>query len=164
MGIRVLVLVLVLGGMAVGAAVASPSPSAGCPVGVIGGGRGSATASTLVVLRAAQRLLARKTLESQGTLYHLTPTNAPIDYVANLSAGGVPGTQALARFAARTCGQRTATESWAIHYPIPVSVIAVAAGYRFIVLTRGGWRFWGYWCGLGRSTRWKTTYCVVPND
>jgi hypothetical protein len=130
-----------------------------------------ATASRLtpitVVTHAAQQLLARQTIESQGTLYHLTPQNAPIDVVEALSLAvdrppssvTVPGVLAIHRVAVAACAERTAAASWAIHYPIPVAIIAKAAGWRFLVKTESGWRFWGNWCGAGRSRERRKSYC-----
>jgi hypothetical protein len=41
----------------------------------------------------------------------------------------------------------------------PVSVIASAGGWEFIVKTRTGWQFWGNWCGAGKSQQRRTYYC-----
>jgi hypothetical protein len=117
------------------------------------------------VLAQAQRLLAHQRYGSQGSIYRLTPRNAPIDEVFRLAAiGGAldetqPGLVRLHRAARRQCGERTAQASWAIHYWIPVSVISNAGGWTFLVKTRSGWRFWGHWCGAGKSEKWRNYYC-----
>ncbi len=117
------------------------------------------------VLLAAQRLLSRREYGSQGTIYHLTPRNAPIDEVFSAATLGgpfddtQPGLRAIHRVAALRCGRSTAQASWAIHYSIPVSVIASAGGWVFIVKTRTGWQFWGNWCGAGKSRQWRAYYC-----
>ena len=117
------------------------------------------------VLLAAQRLLARQRYGSQGKIYRLTPRNAPIDEVfrAAVLRGPLdetqPGLVMIHRAAARQCGEPTAQASWAIHYWIPVSVIANAGGWTFIVKTKAGWRFWGDWCGAGKPRKWRNTYC-----
>jgi hypothetical protein len=46
-----------------------------------------------------------------------------------------------------------------VHYWIPVSVIANAGVWTFLVKTRTGWRFWGDWCGAGKPRRWRNYYC-----
>jgi hypothetical protein len=153
------------------AADTSPSPASlpridtKCPTGVLY--RASALASASDVLRAAERILARQTLNTQGHLYHLTPRNAPIKVVEQLGifdphAPGrdvVPGLAAIYRAAVLTCGPQTAGASWAVYYPIAVSVIASAGGYSFLTKTRTGWRFWGFWCGAQKPVRWRNTYC-----
>jgi hypothetical protein len=78
-----------------------------------------------VVTRAAQKLLARQTIESQGTLYHLTPRNAPIDVIeagslamdVPPSSVTVPGLVTIHRAAVAACGEQTANASWIVHYP-----------------------------------------------
>jgi hypothetical protein len=119
------------------------------------------------VTRQAERLLSHQTVETQGTLYHLTPRNAPIDLVASLDLAlglppariTVPGIAVIYRHAAALCGKATAAASWTIHYPIPVSEISSAAGWRFLVKTRTGRRFWGNWCGAGKSASWRAANC-----
>jgi hypothetical protein len=122
------------------------------------------------VLHAAQRALARETLNSQGTLYHLTPRNAPIDLVEHglaydeksmvLFNRATPGALKILRAAEAQCGRRLAEASWVIHYDIPVSVIAGPGTYVFFVKTRSGWRFWGNWCGAGQSRAWRRQNCI----
>jgi hypothetical protein len=135
----------------------------GCPHAVLYDA--SSLASVKQVLLAAQRLLARQRYGSQGTVYRLTPRNAPIDEVLRLAVlhGPLdetqPGLVRIHRAAARQCGELAAQASWAIHYGIPVSVIASAGGWTFIVKTKAGWRFWGNWCGAGKHRRWQNTYC-----
>jgi hypothetical protein len=141
---------------------------AGCPRGVLY--RGSSFAPIHEVLHAAQRLLAHETLNSQGTIYHLTPRNAPIDFLqhglayegsANVAFNrATPGALTILRAGEAECGLRTAQASWAVHYQIPVSVIAGPGAFPFLVKTRAGWRFWGSWCGAGRSKAWRRQYCV----
>lgn len=135
-----------------------------CPKDILGDE--SRFAPIAEVLRAAQRLLAQETINSQGTIYHLTPRHAPIDYIQQLDVYGapvddqVPGRVALYRAAASACGEATAHASWAIRYTVPVSLIAGTAGYPFFVKTRTGWRFWGGgWCGVGHSREWRARYC-----
>jgi hypothetical protein len=114
------------------------------------------------VLRAAQRKLTTQAWNTQGTVYHLTPQNAPIDFIAQLYTTGIPaldqGVVALHRAAASACGERTAQASWAIHYWVGVGISARPEPgnnvYTFFVDTRNGWRFWGSWCDVGKSTRW----------
>src|SRR5262245_9836372 len=90
-----------------------------CPTNVL---TESASAPVGVVLRAAERRLAKRTMNTQGTIYHLTPRNAPIELVARLATGApvlearVPGLAALHHAAAVACGERTAGASWAIRY------------------------------------------------
>ena len=116
-------------------------------------------------LRAAQRLLARQTISSQGTVYHLTPRNAPIDYIQQLVVNtsitdqNLPGLVGLHRAAAARCGEAIARASWALHFALPVAIIAGEGGYPFLVKTKAGWRFWGGWCGAGKSRQWRVTHC-----
>jgi hypothetical protein len=148
----------------------------GAPSGGYGGGgrqpcpkrvlvRASQIASVSEVLQAAQNLLARQAINSQGTIYRLTPRNAPIDYVARVATSGtvfdqtIPGLLGLHRAAAAACGAATAQASWAIHYNVPVSVIAGSGGFPFLVKTAHGWTFWGSWCGANRSRTWRTSRC-----
>ena len=128
---------------------------------------GSAQAPVAAALRAAQRILARGTINSQGRVYRLTPRHAPIDLIARIAIVGgspldrtVPGLLAIHDVAAKACGSRVAQVSWAVHYELPVSIIAGSAGYPFLVKIRGGWRFWGYWCGAGRSVAWRRRNCI----
>jgi hypothetical protein len=125
----------------------------------------STVAPVKQVLLAAQRLLARQRYSSQGTVYRLTPRNAPIDEVFRTALIGTPldetqpGLIAIHRAGARLCGERTAQASWAIHYWIPVSVIVGTGAWTYIVKTRTGWRFWGNWCGAGKPRNWRNAYC-----
>ena len=146
--------------------LASHTPAASrraCPRGVLY--EQSTVAPVKQVLLAAQALLARQQYGSQGTTYRLTPRNAPIDELFRTATLGgpedatQPGLIRLHRAAERQCGERIAQASWAIHYSIPVSVIANAGAWTFIVKTRRGWRFWGNWCGAGKPRRWRTYYC-----
>jgi hypothetical protein len=117
------------------------------------------------VLVAAQEFLARQRYASQGTTYRLTPQNAPIDEVFRVASyrspldTTQPGLVRMHRAAARQCGERIAQASWAIHYWIPVSVIANTGAWTFIVKTKTGWRFWGNWCGAGKPRSWRAHYC-----
>jgi hypothetical protein len=174
--VRRLLLLLTLAALAAGCASTSGrqrsqapvSSATDCPHGVLY--RASTLAPIREVLGAAQRLLARETLNSQGTIYHLTPKNAPIDLVEHgLAYEGesnvilnraAPGALKILRVGEAQCGLRTAQASWAIHYQIPVSVIAGPGAFPFFVKTRRGWRFWGNWCGAGRSKTWRRQYCV----
>lgn len=122
--------------------------------------RASALASIQGVLHAAQRVLARQTIDSQGTTYRLTPRNAPIDYLQQLGTDRTLPGAAIHRVAAKLCGEQVAQASWAVHYELPVAVIAGSAGFPFFVKTRSGWRFWGYWCGAGRSAAWGRQNCI----
>jgi hypothetical protein len=134
-----------------------------CPSGVLV--RASILAPVSSVLHAAQRVLARQTITSQGTTYHLTPRNAPIDQVEQLAIShlerdrAVAGRVAIHRVAAAACGEKIAQASWAIHYQVPVSVIAGPGSFPFLVKTKAGWRFWGYWCGAGRTKAWRQKNC-----
>ena len=125
----------------------------------------SATAPVAAVVRAAQRQLAKRTIDSQGTRYQLTPRNAPIVFIAQIGASRsqedrrTPGLLALHQRAASACGEQTAQASWAVHYDIPVATIAGLGGFTFFVATRAGWRFWGNWCGVGNSPRWREANC-----
>jgi hypothetical protein len=107
--------------------------------------------------KAAQGRLARTTINSQGTVYRLTRRNAPIDFVERVATADspfderVPGRSVLHRAAVSACGRTTADASWAIHYELPVSIIAGPGGWPFFVKTRTGWQFWGYWCGAGKT-------------
>jgi hypothetical protein len=151
------------------AAEARTRPSSGtatrpsCPENVLAAASGFARVDDVV--RAAQQRLARQTINSLGTIYHLTPRNAPINFVAYLGDVAlpddqrVPGLLALYRAAAAACGERTASASWAIRWEIPRSVVAGTGGYAFFVKTRNGWRFWGNWCGAGRSASWRLLHC-----
>jgi hypothetical protein len=140
----------------------------GCPSGVLY--RSSSFAPIHEVLHAAQRLLAHETLNSQGTIYHLTPRNAPIDFLqhglayegsANVVLNrATPGALTILRAGEAECGRQAAQASWAVHYQIPVSVIAGPGAFPFLVKTKAGWRFWGSWCGAGRSQAWRRQYCV----
>jgi len=171
--ITLFVFVLLLA-TACGATVA-PSPTratalggASCPKGVLY--RASNIAPVSDVLRAAQRTLARGTLNSQGTIYRLTPRNAPIDLVAHGLAyedssmknfnRATPGALTILRAGEKQCGRRLAEASWVIHYDVPVSVIAGPGVYVFFVKTRSGWRFWGKWCGAGQPKAWRRQYCI----
>jgi hypothetical protein len=163
--VGLLVVALLLAGTACGASSVSREPrsasadATACPRHVLY--RASALASINGVLHAAQRVLRRETLEFQGTRYHLTPRNAPIDYLQRLETipiRTVPGA-ALRRLAAKLCGAKVAQASWALHYELPISVIAGQGGYLFFVKTRGGWRFWGYWCGAGHTPGWGRANC-----
>jgi hypothetical protein len=117
------------------------------------------------VVGAVQRELARQTIDTQGTTYHLTPKNAPIEYVAQVGQVSspqdqqVPGLVPLFRAAAAACGTSAAIASWAVHYNITVAVVANEGGYAFVTKTRRGWRTWGDWCGTGKSTAWRIKYC-----
>jgi len=175
--ILVLVVFLALGGAMYGVATSQTAGRGGvaakdqrartqrasCPKDVLASE--SRRTPIAVVIRAAQRRLARQTLNSQGTIYHLTSRNAPIDYVQQLGLDrgyydqNVPGLVGLHRAAAAACGERIAQASWAIHYELPVAQIVGAAGYPFFVKTRAGWRFWGGWCGARKSRSWRTMYC-----
>ena len=136
-----------------------------CPKGVLA--RDSVLAPIADVLQGAQGLLARKTINSQGTVYHLTPRNAPIDLIERLATSGkadpvnqrIPGLALIRRAAVSACGEEIAQASWAIHYDLPVSVIAGQGGSAFLVKTRTGWRLWGNWCGAGNTRQWRNTYC-----
>lgn len=136
----------------------TPSSRTGCPQHVLY--RASALASIHGVLNAAQRVLARQTTMSQGTTYHLTPRNAPIDYLQQLGTDRTLPGATLRRVAAKLCGEQVAQASWAVHYDLPVAVVAGLAGYPFFVKTRSGWQFWGWWCGAGRSSAWGRQNCV----
>jgi hypothetical protein len=141
----------------------SSTVHASCPKGVLA--NESASAPMAVVLRAAQQQLAHRTINSQGTVYHLTPRNAPIDFIERVAAVGtgagqtLPGLVDVHRVAAANCGKTLAQASWAIHYYIPVSVIAAAGGNEFVVRTRVGWRLWGDWCGAGKPRGYRKTNC-----
>jgi len=119
------------------------------------------------VLHAAEQQLARQTMNTQGTVYHLTPGNALIDFIEWLGSGVLghpldetfPGLLAVYRAGVSACGESTTQASWAIHYSVRVSVIAGAGGWRFFVKTRRGWLFWGNWCGADKSLKWRNTYC-----
>ena len=119
------------------------------------------------VIGAAQRVLARQTVTPMGRVYHLTPRNAPIVFVAQLEIDGgryggrrVPGLLPLNGRATGLCGKDIADASWAIHYEIPVAPMASSADvYTFFVKTRSGWRFWGDWCGAGKPRRWRSANC-----
>jgi hypothetical protein len=160
---------------ACGATVApSPTHSAAlgasitCPKGALY--RASNIAPVSEVLRAAQRNLARGTLNSQGTIYRLTPRNAPIDLVEHGLAyenssmkdfnRATPGALTILRAGMKQCGRRLAEASWVIHYDVPVSVIAGPGVYVFFVKTTSGWRFWGNWCGASQSKAWRRQYCI----
>lgn len=148
----------------VGGSESTETQSVACPTAVLYAQ--SLRASIEAVTSAARQLLARHTINSQGTVYHLTPRNAPIDYVQRIATTGlrldqtVPGLAALHRVAAASCGNRTAQASWAIHYRVPVSVIAGSGGFPFIVKTRTGWRFWGWWCGADKTPQWRKANCL----
>jgi hypothetical protein len=141
----------------------SSTVHASCPKGVLADESSSTPVG--VVLGAAQRQLGRRTINSQGTVYHLTPRNAPIDFVERVAAVGtgagqtLPGLVDVHRVAVAACGKTLAQASWAIHYFIPVSVIAGAGRNEFIVKTRVGWRLWGYWCGADKPRGWGKTHC-----
>jgi hypothetical protein len=128
-----------------------------CPTNVLA--TASGTAPVARVLRAAERRLAQQTIDSQGQIYHLTPRNAPIDVIVRLATGDSALFERVRHAAASACGGRTATASWAIHYSVPVGLVADTGVYRFFVETRAGWRFWGHWCGAGRSAHWRHAYC-----
>jgi hypothetical protein len=147
------------------AAVANVAPVL-CPTDVVG--RDSMLAPVAEVLRAAQGELARMTLNTQGTVRHLTPRNAPIDFIERLATFGraapldkrVPGLVVTHRAAALACGEAMAQASWAIHYDLPFSLIAGQGGWQFFVKTGAGWRSWGNWCGAGQTRAWRSTYCT----
>jgi hypothetical protein len=67
------------------------------------------------------------------------------------------------RVAAANCGKTLAQASWAIHYYIPVSVIAAAGGNEFVVRTRVGWRLWAIGAALasraGTARRTASSGC-----
>jgi hypothetical protein len=145
------------------------APSAAdCPDGVLF--QASANAPGGDVLRSAQRVLSRRTIHSQGTIYRLTPKWAPIDFVARVSAVEsrrnvgynrlIPGSLAIERAGSAQCGAHKAVASWAVHYGMPASVIANTGVYAFFVKTRSGWRFWGQWCGAGESAAWRRKNCI----
>jgi len=127
----------------------------------------SSKASIADVLRAAERQLARETINSQGRIYHLTPRNAPITLLERIATIGngspldqrVPGLGAVHRAAVSACGIAIAQASWAIHYEIPIAVIAGLGPYPFFVKTRSGWRFWGSWCGADKPRQWRNSNC-----
>src|SRR6185437_7218027 len=84
-----------------------------CPHGVLS--RESEFAPIAQVLRQAQRLVAKRTVNSQGTIVRLTPHNAPMDIVENLRLGFagsredyLPGASAIYKAAKALCGARTA--------------------------------------------------------
>jgi hypothetical protein len=139
----------------------SSTVHASCPKGVLADE--SSSAPIAVVLRAAQQQLARRSINSQGTVFHLTPRNAPIDFIERVSAVGTGVGQTLPadvyRVAVANCGKTFAEASWAIHYDIPVSVIAGPGAYEFVVKTRVGWRLWGDWCGVGKPPGYRKSNC-----
>jgi hypothetical protein len=138
-----------------------------CPAGVLF--RESRFARVSDVLAAAQRVLARDTINSQGRIYRLTPKWAPIDFIAQVNAVDkrvnvhynrlVAGSLAIERAGAAECGALKTNASWAIHYDMPASTIAGTGVYAFFVKTRGGWRFWGQWCGASQSAAWRNKNC-----
>jgi hypothetical protein len=119
------------------------------------------------VLDSAQRQLAHQTVTAMGRVYHLTPRNAPIVFIAQLEIGGgtswsrrVPGLVPLNARATALCGKKIAAASWAIHYEIPVApMVSTADVYTYFVKTRHGWRFWGDWCGAAKPPRWRAANC-----
>src|SRR5436190_11892158 len=126
----------------------STTSSAACPSGVMSDA--SRLAPVGQVLRAAQRLLSKRTVSAQGRVYRLTPRNAPIRLIWQIGIGvptidrREPGLLVLNRRATALCGKRIAGASWAIHYEIPVApMISAADVYTFFVKTHRGWRFWG---------------------
>jgi hypothetical protein len=121
--------------------------AARCPTGVLA--QRSTFAPVASVLDEAQRQLSRRTVDSQGTIYHLTPKNAPITYLAQLQ----PDLHAIYRAGVAQCGRATADASWAIHYDVPVASTVFAGGWLFFVDTERGWRFWGEWCTAARAKR-----------
>jgi hypothetical protein len=161
-----LIILAALVAVAAGFAVARGSATAHsrCPQDVLP--NASATAPVGRVLQAAQRQLANQVIHVQGRRYHLTPRNAPINFIAQIAIANspayderIPGLLALHRFAARACGEQTAQASWAIHYDLPVGIIAGGGAYTFFVQTRSGWRFWGSWCGVLKSPKWRRANC-----
>lgn len=136
---------------------------ASCPKGVLSGESSHAPVS--VALQAAQRLLARKSINRQGRVFHLTPENAPIDRIQQLTIVGTmrdqtqPGLLAIHRVAAAACGEPAAHASWAIHDYVPRSTAGGAGGFYFLVKTNRGWTLWGNWCGADRSRQWRDNYC-----
>jgi hypothetical protein len=124
----------------------------------------SLTTPVAEALHAAQRLLARQEVNRQGNVFRLTPAQAPIDYIAQLAIVRTvldemtPGRLAIHRVAAAACGEAAAQASWALHYPVP-GLTPSNQGYPFLVKTKTGWKFWGYWCGAGRSRTWYERYC-----
>jgi len=140
----------------------STTVHASCPKSVVADE--SSSASIASVLRAAQQQLARRTINRQGTVFHLTPRNAPIDFIERVSAVGTGVGQTLPepdvrRVAVANCGKTLAEASWAIHYDIPVSVIAGPGAYEFVVKTRVGWQLWGDWCGAGKPRGYRKSNC-----
>jgi hypothetical protein len=139
-----------------------------CPHGVMF--RASQFAPVARVLSEAQRALARNTINSQGRIYRLSPTHAPIDLVEQVRAVEsrenvgfnrlIPGALAIERTGAAECGAQVTNASWAVHYGMPESIIANTGVYTFMVETRRGWRFWGDWCAAGRTKAWRRKHCV----
>ena len=128
-----------------------------CPKGVLV--ESSAYAPVLEALRAAQALLARQTLKWQGSVVRLVPMNAPIDLIMQLAQSQtVFGKMFLPiyRRAVAACGADTAGASWAVH------LIDHPSGdhrFPFLVKTKGGWTFWGSWCGADRSAAFRNSWC-----
>jgi hypothetical protein len=125
----------------------------------------SVNAPIAEVLRAAERLLAARTAYSQGHVYRLTPRLAPIRHVQRLSMTNseidqrAPGKLRVNGLAAALCGEATAKASWAIQYDLIAAGIAGTQDYPFLVKTASGWRFWGSWCGAGRTSAWRAANC-----
>lgn len=126
--------------------------------------RESSEAPVSEALHAAQSLLARVRFVGQGLVFHLTPSQAPIDHLVKLSPATstydqtMPGLVAISHVAAAACGESVAGASWALHYSIPGGM-ASNQGFPFLVKTRTGWKFWGYWCGADKSRKWRDKYC-----
>lgn len=160
-------LVIVIGVATIASAIAAhtrtsaPATRSSCPHEVV-----ETNLPVADALRAAQRKLAGLTINTQGTVYHLTPQNTPINFIAQLYTTGTrvldqrtPGLLTLHRAAASACGERTAQASWAIHFQVGPAITASNDIYTFLVDTRDGWRFWGDWCGVSESAQWRRANC-----